>query len=222
MSSKPMKRKSPVITVGYPCWMPLICRSSGVSRPISHVDPLVWHHHRARIAIALTLALLLVTTNTLAESHAQSSSMSRIETPSVSSLDILGMDRRSRSAVFLPASEAFTVKVRAVTAESITVDWTIADGYYLYRDKFQFAMKEAVDQQMMGAAHLPAGQRKDDLSFGQVEVFYHFVQAVIPWRWDASNTSDITLDIEYQGCADQGLCYPPATTTLIIERPDSD
>ena len=219
-----MKRKSPVITFSCTRWMPLIGRSSGVSRSISHVVPLMWHH-RECIAIALTLSLLLVATNTLAESHVQSSSMSRIETPSVNPLDILGMDRRSgsgsASAEFLPASEAFAVKVGAVTTESITVHWTIADGYYLYRDKFQFSMTKAVDQPMLGAAHLPAGQRKDDLSFGQVEVFYHFVKAVIPWRWDASSISDITLDIEYQGCADQGLCYPPVSTALIIERPVS-
>lgn len=221
MSSKPLKCNSPVITFGHPWGIPLICRASGVSRPISHVDPLVWHH-RARIVIALTLSLLLVTTNTLAESHAQLPSMSRIETTLASPLEILGMDRRGGSDVFLPASEAFAVEVGVVTAESITVHWNIADGYYLYRDKFQFAMKKTVDQQLLGVAHLPAGQSKDDLSFGQVEVFYHFVQAVIPWRFDVSGTSDIKLNIVYQGCADQGLCYPPVTTMLIIKRPDSD
>ncbi len=204
-----MKRKTPLNRLDHPLWIPTISRPLGLSRPINHVDVVV-SHQRARTVIALTLAMS-VSMNTLADSHTQQSSVSRIETPLPSPLVILGLDLRSASDVFLPASEAFALKVGAVTAESITVYWDIADGYYLYRDKFQFALTGDTDQQVLDDTYFPAGQRKDDPTFGQVEVFHHFVQAVIPWRWDASSTSEITLDIVYQGCADQGLCYPPVT-----------
>ncbi len=220
MNRQPMKRKTPLNRFCHPLWIPTIGGPLGLSRPINHMDAVV-SNQRARIVIALTLAMS-VSMNTFADSHTQQSSVSRMETPLPSTLEILGTARSSASDVFLPASEAFALQLGAVTAESITVYWDIADGYYLYRDKFQFALSGDTDQQVLREAYFPAGQSEDDPSFGQVEVFHHFVQAVIPWRWDASSTSEITLEIAYQGCADQGLCYPPVSTALTLERPGID
>lgn len=215
MSCQQMKYESPLIRLSYPLWILLTCRSSVEAQPISHVDPFV-RCHRAGIAVVLTLPLLFITTNISAETYTSQSALNRLETPFESSLEILGADRRSGPDVFLPASEAFVVKIGEITNESITVHWSIASGYYLYRDKFHFSLIGEADQQVLGPAHLPTGQMKDDLSFGHVEVFYRQVQAVIPWRWDVSSSSYIALDITYQGCADQGLCYPPVTTVLTL------
>jgi len=105
---------------------------------------------------------------------------------------------------FLPVDEAFTYDVSANADDTLTVNWTIADGYYLYRHQFDFAGRPTpvVDVGM------PHGQPIEDEFFGKSEV-YHDSVAV---RVDPGNAQ--TLDLTWQGCAEAGLCYPPQRATL--------
>ena len=105
---------------------------------------------------------------------------------------------------FLSVGEAFTYDVSVNADDTLTVSWTIADGYYLYRHQFDFAGKPAP----VAAVEMPDGQPIEDEFFGKSEV-YHDSVAV---RVDPGNAE--TVELTWQGCAEAGLCYPPQRATL--------
>ncbi len=120
---------------------------------------------------------------------------------------------------FLDPDIAFVPTLEVVDATTILARWEIADDYYLYRDKFRFRALTPPGTSL-GDARFPPGKVKTDEFFGEVEVYYGRVEAAIPvQRASASEASELTVEIGYQGCADAGLCYPPMTRTLLVALP---
>ncbi|WP_028240353.1 protein-disulfide reductase DsbD [Stutzerimonas azotifigens] len=116
----------------------------------------------------------------------------------------------NNSSDFLPVREAFRLSVVESGPEQLTLRFVAADGYYLYRHRFQFAASDA--EVALGAAELPDGEHKTDEYFGDVEVYYGVLDVRLPVANPANKPFD--LRVTYQGCADKGLCYPPETETL--------
>ncbi len=105
-------------------------------------------------------------------------------------------------ALPLPMDQAFRLTVSRNGDGGLSLTWAIEKGYYLYRD--QLAAKAA------GSAvplETPAGTLKDDPGFGRTEVYYDSVIAT-------ANIDAPTLTLTYQGCQEDGLCYPPTTRTI--------
>lgn len=103
---------------------------------------------------------------------------------------------------FLPPEQAFAFSARMADASTIEVRYQVADGYYLYRDKFAFA----ADGASLGTADLPRGKVKFDPNFEKdVETMRGDVLIRIPVQAGAA----FTLKATSQGCSDKGLCYPP-------------
>jgi thiol:disulfide interchange protein DsbD len=59
----------------------------------------------------------------------------------------------------LEPEKAFRMSARALDATSVEVRFAIADGYYMYREKFRFALDGAGDSKL-GAAQFPQGVKK--------------------------------------------------------------
>ncbi|HEU0224203.1 MAG TPA: protein-disulfide reductase DsbD [Steroidobacteraceae bacterium] len=117
---------------------------------------------------------------------------------------------------FLPVDEAFRFAASADGGAQLALDWQIAPGYYLYRHRV--SAKTATEGFALGEVAMPAGKRKTDEFFGDVEVYYDALSATVPvTRPDGGSTLEIA--VSYQGCADAGLCYPPVTKTVAIELP---
>ncbi len=116
---------------------------------------------------------------------------------------------------FLPVDEAFRLTTELGTDGAVLARWTMPDGYYLYRHRFEFKTRplagEASTDVVLGEAEIPPGKRKVDEYFGEVEVYYHEAQARIPV---VAGSGPVEIGIGYQGCADAGLCYPPETKWL--------
>lgn len=108
---------------------------------------------------------------------------------------------------FLKVDEAFILSASLGTEGEMQVRWDMPDGYYLYRHQFAFQTRNP-DQLQLGAAQIPPGKAKHDEYFGDVEVYYHSAQAVVPLT-KLSSAVDTEIGITFQGCADAGLCYPP-------------
>ena len=110
-----------------------------------------------------------------------------------------------RAAVdFLDPEAAFKMTVQVADARSVEVTFAIAPGYYLYRDQFKFNAVGAT----LAAAVAPAGKVKFDETFQKnVETYRDSVRIVVPVQQAASN---FRLLVTSQGCAEKGLCYPPA------------
>jgi thiol:disulfide interchange protein DsbD len=119
---------------------------------------------------------------------------------------------------FLDPMVAFKPSARALDGQTIEVTYEIAKGYYLYRDKFKFAVDgESVS---LGAAQFPKGKEKDDENFGKVEVYYKTVAIRLPVERKASGVLQLKLNVTSQGCADAGVCYPPQSQPVSLELPD--
>ncbi len=113
---------------------------------------------------------------------------------------------------FLKVDQAFKPSVERSDAQHVLLRFVNAEGYYLYRHRFQFKVEPA--QVSLGQVQLPAGKQHHDEYFGDTEVYYNIVDLEIPLNNPARQP--YTLVVTYQGCADKGLCYPPETRRFDI------
>ncbi len=97
-------------------------------------------------------------------------------------------------------------------ADKVIIRWQIADGYYLYRDKFNFAIKG--ENVALGETVLPRGVLKHDPVFGDVEVHWHAVEITLTTVRQGRDVTPVELVIGYQGCKDNAICYPPISKTV--------
>jgi len=73
----------------------------------------------------------------------------------------------------------------------------------------------------LGRLDLPAGKWKTDEYFGRTEVYLEDVFAELPLARATPAPMPLTLTVGFQGCAENGICYPPATRTLTVELPEA-
>ena len=115
----------------------------------------------------------------------------------------------------LPPEQAFKISATAVAADQLEISWAITEGYYLYRDKMQF--KSRTDQVQSVTPVFPDGETKHDENFGNVIVYRNSLK--IPVSLVTNGASAIQLLVQYQGCADRGICYPPQKKVFDIALP---
>ena len=108
----------------------------------------------------------------------------------------------------LDPEAAFRFSAKMVDSQTVQVRYQIADGYYMYRDRFRF---EAVQQAVvLGTPRLPAGTIKADEFFGKVETYRGVLVFEVPLA-SSIPAGGFTLQVISQGCADIGVCYLPLT-----------
>ena len=110
---------------------------------------------------------------------------------------------------FLSPDAAFGLNI-AQSSGQINADFTVAPGYYLYKERIKFELSPAREHEVQ----LPNGDIKDDPNFGKMEVYHHDFTGHIIIK-DADNTP-ITIKATYQGCSEKGLCYAPQHKTFTI------
>ena len=108
---------------------------------------------------------------------------------------------------FLSSDEAFQVSLEEDSRDHLLINFKVADGYYLYKDKIKIYSnkKEVFD------IEFPESKIKEDEFFGKSEIFEEsfFIKIYVK---DKINS----LNIIYQGCAEKGLCYPPIRKDLFL------
>jgi thioredoxin:protein disulfide reductase len=107
---------------------------------------------------------------------------------------------------FLPVEQALKFDYIQQQNE-LVVSWSIADGYYLYKDKIKLG-GIAVS---FSHPTYPASMQIEDEFFGVSEVYFHQLTLRIPLT---AVSEDAVFKIQYMGCAEAGLCYPPVTKEL--------
>ena len=116
----------------------------------------------------------------------------------------------------LPPEQAFRFSARALDDRTLEARFAIADGYYLYRDKFNFAVTP--EGAVLGAPDIPAGKVKTDEFFGTVETYRGTVVVKLPLSGAVAGQT-VVLAADSQGCADVGVCYPPSRQKLTLALP---
>jgi thiol:disulfide interchange protein DsbD len=106
------------------------------------------------------------------------------------------------------AQEVFIVKATRVDPNSFTLSWSIKPGFYLYKDRIQ--LKEGKNKIFtLGKMIFPASQNITDRQ-GHTSAVYQ-QQLTLPVPVLGQTPGEDYLNVQYQGCAEDGFCYPPQT-----------
>ena len=138
----------------------------------------------------VTLALLLIVAATLPATATQS-------------------PFASNNQEFLPVDEAFDFS-SDVDGKTVTVSWLIAPNYYLYQHRFSVVPKNALASEL----NFPEAESHHDEFFGESFIYREYVELTFELSEDYSGQQ---ITIQYQGCADAGLCYPPTQKTITLD-----
>jgi thiol:disulfide interchange protein DsbD len=111
---------------------------------------------------------------------------------------------------YLMPEQAFKFSARMKDASTVEVRFAIADGYYMYRERFDFKSEGAT----LGTPALPAGKVKFDNTFQKnVETYRDAVSISVP----VTASGPFKLKVTSQGCADKGLCYAPMESVAALD-----
>ncbi|MFN2645409.1 MAG: protein-disulfide reductase DsbD [Burkholderiales bacterium] len=112
------------------------------------------------------------------------------------------------AADLLDPEQAFRFSARALDG-AVEIRFVIADGYYLYRDRFNFAADGDVK---LGKAEFPPALPHKDEFFGEMPIYRGAVAIVVP----AQGQGRFDLKVTSQGCADAGVCYVPTESRAVL------
>jgi thiol:disulfide interchange protein DsbD len=116
---------------------------------------------------------------------------------------------------FLDPAQAFKLQGELRNAHTLVLSWIIAPGYHLYRERLGF--RADAPGVSLGQPVLPAGVRKFDENFNkEVETYQRKLVVTLPLA-PAGAVHPFALQVGYQGCADQGLCYPPIEQAYLVD-----
>ena len=119
----------------------------------------------------------------------------------------------------LPPEQAFVMDVQPEGANELAVSFQIEPGYYLYKDQFAFAVMEGDIQ--LGEAQFSESESKTDEYYGATQVYFHYAQAAIPFSRRSPEAVPLSLSVTYQGCQEDGICYPIQEQQISLLLPAS-
>ena len=108
----------------------------------------------------------------------------------------------------LEPEKAFRFSASALEGGAVEVRFAIAEGYYLYRDRFRFEAAGA----RLGKAEFPPGIAHKDEFFGEQQIYRKEVRIRVP----VEAAGDFDLKVTSQGCADVGVCYIPMESKVSL------
>ena len=130
----------------------------------------------------------------------------------------LGVGGGSEDEVLEP-DQAFQFSMDVADPNTLMARWQIAPDHYMYRGKMSFQLADGQAIQL-GQVELPAGEKKHDEFFGDIEVYHGQVEARIPLLRSNPEPTSVQIIATYQGCAEiTGICYPPIKKTLTLALP---
>lgn len=116
------------------------------------------------------------------------------------------------SAQILPPEQAFILFAEISSEQTIKVEWQIAPNHYLYRDKIKFTSPNHTQFNY----DLPNGDVISDPNFGE-QVIYRNLLSISLQPIKVGNQDNVNFTVHYQGCSDNGFCYPPQTQSFKLK-----
>ncbi|HEU4670369.1 MAG TPA: protein-disulfide reductase DsbD [Dyella sp.] len=117
----------------------------------------------------------------------------------------------------LPPEQAFRLDAVATAPDRLLLRWTMAPGYYLYRDKTGLATPGSDDLKLQPA--WPAGTHHRDDYQGETVIYFNEVEVPVGIAGDLHGRRQLTVRATFQGCQDGGICYPVMTRALDVSLP---
>ncbi|MGV8837695.1 protein-disulfide reductase DsbD family protein [Cellvibrio sp.] len=165
---------------------------------------------RLRFLQQLSVKILLLTGILLAHASLAEDLLAPKGDPLAQSSNTLNSSLLTGQDEFLPVAEAFKPSY-TIAQGKLVLHWQIADSYYLYEERFKFRTDESI---AISPTYTPGKMKYDELFERETMVHYHEVSASFDL---AGIAKPFDLKLEYQGCADAGLCYPPQKLALSID-----
>ena len=130
----------------------------------------------------------------------------------------------SAQKAFLHPDKAFPVTVSWLENKTqVQVNFLTAKGYYLYQEAFQFRLMQGDGASQVLTAVLPKAEVKFDETFQKDMPIYRYpIEVVLTLPGGAAlaeKGQGIQIEVDLQGCADGGICYPPTTLKFNIAAP---
>ena len=130
-------------------------------------------------------------------------------------------DAKADQDGFLDPEKAFVLTADMSGQDVIALHFKIADGYYMYRERFSFAFD--TEQIKVAKAKFPEGKIKFDPTFNkEMELYFKdaTIELSITGEQEAQTLNSVVLTVNGQGCATAGLCYPPMDFVVRLKRAD--
>ena len=123
------------------------------------------------------------------------------------------------SSEFLPPEKAFQAEATWIAnTNNIELEIFPAKGYYIYQESLHFKMGSRPDALKTVNASLPKGVEKFDETFQRKMQIYREA-LLITLDKKAELVQPVYLELELQGCAEAGICYPPMTLKFLLAGP---
>ena len=124
--------------------------------------------------------------------------------------DVSNSSLFSNDDEFLKVDEAFVFNFYQKN-NLLEVSFDIAPEYYLYRHQFKFKGENTQYKPVL----LPDGIDHEDEFFGVQKIFTENLSFTVNLE---NVSSDASIKITYQGCAEKGLCYPPTSKVIKLSK----
>ena len=120
-----------------------------------------------------------------------------------------------KKPAFLPVDEAFQFSAaKSENQENVIVNWSIAEGYYLYQEKISVKLNQEEPSSFDLPTFSISPEDYNDPYFGLVKIFKKPVQAIFKASQPPLKAEDV-VEIAYQGCT-EGFCYPPEVKEIKV------
>nr|WP_314689705.1 protein-disulfide reductase DsbD [uncultured Haemophilus sp.] len=120
-----------------------------------------------------------------------------------------------KKPAFLPVDEAFQFSAaKSDNQENVIVNWSIAEGYYLYQEKISVKLNQEETSSFDEPTFSISPEDYNDPYFGSMKIFKKPVQAIFKASQPPLKAEDV-VEIAYQGCT-EGFCYPPEVKEIKV------
>ena len=120
-----------------------------------------------------------------------------------------------KKPAFLPVDDAFQFSAaKSENQENVIVNWSIAEGYYLYQEKISVKLNQEESSSFDVPTFSISPEDYNDPYFGLMKIFKKPVQAIFKASQPPLKAEDV-VEIAYQGCT-SGFCYPPEVKEIKV------
>ena len=120
-----------------------------------------------------------------------------------------------KKPAFLPVDDAFQFSAaKSENQENVIVNWSIAEGYYLYQEKISVKLNQEETSSFDVPTFSISPEDYNDPYFGLMKIFKKPVQAIFKASQPPLKAEDV-VEIAYQGCT-EGFCYPPEVKEIKV------
>lgn len=111
----------------------------------------------------------------------------------------------------LPAAQVFQIDSQRVDPNTFVINWQIKPGYFLYSDRIKIN-QPADSNSNLGTIRFPQTLKKTDKQ-GRTFTIYRN-ELSLPVAILGEQPGESLVNVAFQGCSDEGFCYPPESRQI--------